>query len=151
MTSVVHLLSRLHRRDKMRPSRVLAIPALAIVLAACGASYFDNDSVTVCGTTICVNTPSALCSVQTRISTLSFEVAVASGHTEARYTIKGNTDLSGPEQKKSYTVYAGNPTRHHTSKPDGNGPFDSSTVEVYEGERRVRSLEFDSDDLCPRS
>ena len=129
-----------------RPASLLAVMLLAAPLAACG---IDNTSASVCGTTICVNSPTILCEVDTKIVYASFEVAVAPGRNEASYAIRGDTDLNSTKASPSYTVTAGKPIRHETSAADTVGPLKNALIEVAEGYELVRRLELDADDLCP--
>lgn len=129
----------------MKPiaSGVLAA-VLAVSLTACGNSYTDNHSDSKCGKTICVNSPSILCVIETHTLHMSFEVTVASGRKQADYVIRGNTGLNG-----SYTVFEGSPPRRETGPvPDNGRLFNAAIVDVFEGNDRVRRLEVDPDDLC---
>lgn len=129
-----------------RPVGLLAVVLLAAPLAACGV---DNTSASVCGSTICVNTPTILCEIDTKIVYASFEVAVAPGRDQASYVIRGDTNLNNTKAKPSYTVTAGKPIRHETSAVDTSGVFKSAMIEVAEGYELVRRLKLDADGLCP--
>lgn len=128
------------------PVSLLAVMLLAAPLAACG---IDNTTASICGTTICVNTPTILCAVNTKVVYASFEVAVAPGRDQASYIIRGDTDLNNTKANPSYTVTAGKPIWHETSAADTLGIFKKSLIEVAEGYELVRRLELDADDLCP--
>lgn len=131
----------------MRPLvSLLTVMLLAAPLAACG---IDNTSASICGATICVNSPTILCGVDTKIVYASFEVAVASGRDQASYVIRGDTNLNNTKANPSYTVITGKPVRHETSAADTLGVFKKALIEVAEGYELVRRLELDADDLCP--
>lgn len=129
----------------MKPSRVLAIPALAIMLSACGAPYVDNESKEKCGETVCVSIPEFTCRIQARWMSISFTMR-AQGHRRASYTISGAPNSAG--LNGSYTVTDLAPQPHFGEMQGEGGIFNSVIIDVKEGNVSVRRMELDPDDLC---